>query len=248
MTAQAVLWPLTSFTRLAKSVKIEKPILSEDEERDKMTALYNLYFSIFDFNNKVRYHVTDDVFSVIKEKFAESEFGTIVVASTAGDVELIKKLNLEKYIVSQPMSNSQNAVVVSPNQIYDIESVKGYKNIIFLHKYFDNEHLYFSQKYDVYEPLLKSPFGVNLSKERDVFARVYKHVCNFSALKANDVLDLAEKLAIKDSSLSAIQILFSMIVFMELNFIEFDEVLNTMQICKAKKMELNTSKFYNSVE
>lgn len=238
----------TTINALAKSVKVEKPILLENETRDKMTALYNLYYSIFDFNNKERYHLTENLGEIIKQKFEESEFGTIVVASSESDVNVVKRFGFEKYITAEPMTNAQNAIVVSPNQVYDIASINGYKNIIFLHKYFEDEHLYFSQKYEVYEPVKKLNFGAILSKERDVFAKVYKHVCNFAQLKANDVLDLAEKLSIKDSSLSAEQILFSMIVFMELNFIEFDEVLNSMQICKAKKMDLATSKFYNIVE
>ena len=67
-------------------------------------------------------------------------------------------------------------------------------------------------------------------------------------LKANDVIELAKKLQIKEQSVSVAQILYCMIVFMELNFIEFDEVLNNIVICKAKKMELSNSKFLNSVE
>ena len=79
--------------------------------------------------------------------------------------------------------------------------------------------------------------GGFLSINRMIFAKVYKQATAFSALKANDILDYAEKLAIKDSSSSA-QILFSLCVFMELNFIEFDEVLFEMQILKAKKAEI----------
>jgi ssDNA-specific exonuclease RecJ len=71
---------------------------------------------------------------------------------------------------------------------------------------------------------------------------------NFSALKANDVLDLVEKLAIKNTSISSVQMLFCLIVFMELKFIEFDEILNSLVVLKAKKMELDSSKFYNTVE
>ena len=61
------------------------------------------------------------------------------------------------------------------------------------------------------------------------------------------MLDYAEKLAIKDSSISAEQIIFCICVFMELNFIEFDEVLNSMQMLKSKKAEITSSKFYQKV-
>ena len=65
---------------------------------------------------------------------------------------------------------------------------------------------------------------------------------------ANDVLEFESKLHIKDKSLSAPQILFSLIVFMELNFLEFDDILNCMKVLKAKKVELSSSKFFSSVE
>ena len=34
---------------------------------------------------------------------------------------------------------------------------------------------------------------------------------------------------------------------MELNFIEFDEVLNSMQMLESKKSEITSSKFYQNV-
>ena len=115
-------------------------------------------------------------------------------------------------------------------------------------KFFDEEHLYFSQKFSVYESAEITQKSEIFAKERDVFAKVYKHICNFSSLKANDVIELAKKLSIKEQSVSVCQILYCMIVFMELNFIEFDDVLGNIVICKAKKMELASSKFLNSVE
>ena len=38
---------------------------------------------------------------------------------------------MQEYISHEPFKNSQNAIVVSPRQIYSIDEVKGYKNIIF---------------------------------------------------------------------------------------------------------------------
>ena len=163
------------------------------------------------------------------------------------DLDLIKELNLLSYVSYEPFKNSQNVVVVSPRQVYSLNDVKGYKNIIFLHKYFGEEHLYFSQSLDVFESDKITKTEQNLSGDRMVFAKVYKLINSFSALKANDVLDLAEKLSIKDSSVSVSQIIFSICVFMELNFIEFDEVLNSMQILKSKKAEITSSKFYQCV-
>ena len=107
--------------------------------------------------------------------------------------------------------------------------------------------MYLSQKLDVFESdkITKSDFV--LSGDRMVFAKIYKLISSFSALKANDVLDLAEKLSIKDNSVSVSQIIFSICVFMELNFIEFDEVLNSMQMLKSKKSEITSAKFYQNV-
>ena len=107
--------------------------------------------------------------------------------------------------------------------------------------------MYFSQKLEVFEPDAISKIPEVLSGDRMAFAKIYKQVSSFSALKANDVLDYAEKLAIKDGVLSSAQILFSLCVFMELNFIEFDEVLYQMQMLKSKKTEITSSKFYKRV-
>ena len=238
----------TCVSSLAKGISLINADLTGSEETDFLASLYNHYYSIFDFNNLENYHVEKDLEKVISQKFAESNYGTIVVASTNEDLEIIKKLNLEDCMAVMPHSNAQNVVVVNPNSIYALNKVKGYKNIIFLHKYFDNEHLHFSQKMNVYENENKKQILHSISKEREVCAKVYKLACNFSALKANDVIDFAKKLAIKDKSVSASQMLFSLIVFMELNFLEFDETLNCMTVLKAKKVELSSSKFFNAVE
>ena len=192
--------------------------------------------------------MSDNLEEVIKTKFQESNFGTAVVVSTAEDLEVIKRLGLMKYVAHSAYSNAQNVVIASPHSVYELSDVKGYKNIIFMHRYFDDEHLYFSQKMQVFENAKKSAFEAEISKERDVCAKVYKLACNFAALKANDVLDFANKLSIKDGTLSKVQILFSLIVFMELNFLEFDDILNCFNILKAKKVELSNSKFYSAVE
>lgn len=231
-----------------RSLEIINPDFSGFEEIDYLSSLYNLYYSVMDFNKQENYHLEDSLEKIIQEKFAENEYGTMVVASTNADLEMVKGLKLEKYISAVPQKNSQNVVVANPKQIYELADIIGYKNIIFLHKNFVNEHLYFSQKANIYEQKNINKTAFNISKDRAVFASVYKLICNFSALKANDVIDLAQKLSLKGAGLSASQILFCMIVFMELNFIEFDETLNQMTILKSKKMELLTSKFYNTMD
>lgn len=230
-----------------KSISVENPVFENNKENDFMAALYNKYFSIFDFNNKEKYHVVDDIENVIKTKFNESDYGTVVVASTVEDLELIKTLGFENLVGEKPLKNGQNVVVANPRQIYELADVFSYKNIIFIHKYFDEEHLFYSQKLEVYENAKNTEFDMIISKEREIFAKVYKLAAGFVGLKANDVLDFAYKLSLKDGSLSASQILFSLIVFMELNFLEFDEVLNTISILKSKKAEISSSKFYQSV-
>lgn len=238
----------TSINVIAKGLKVRNVVFDDDASQDVLASLYNLYYSIFDFNNSDNYHVTEDLETVIKGCFNKSRYGTIVVASTKEDYEVVKRLGIEEYVSHKAFANGQNVVLISPNSVYELSSVKGYKNIIFLHRYFDDEHLYFSQKLNVFEPASKTPLSADISKERDVCVKVYKLACNFAALKANDVVDFVNKLSIKDSSLSKPQLLFSLIVFMELNFIEYDEVLNNFKVLKAKKVELSSSKFYNAVE
>ena len=238
----------SSVNAYTKGVFVTDAKLPEFNEDALLTALYNKYCSIFDFNSRENYHTQADILSVIKDRFAESDFGTLVVASNARDLDKLKSIDVSKYFSASPYKNGQNAVLVEPKGVYDINDVKGYKNIIFMSKFFDEEHLYFSQKFNVYEAVENTEKPEAFSKEREVFAKVYKHICNFSALKANDAIELAKKLGVKEQSVSVAQILYSMIVFMELNFIEFDDVLGNIVICKAKKMELSSSKFLNSVE
>ena len=238
----------SSVNVIAKGLQLKSVAFEEDKSQDYLASLYNLYYSIFDFNNKDNYHISNNLEDVIKTKFAESNFGTAVVASTKEDYEVIKRLNLEKYISHSAYSNAQNVVIASPHSVYELSEVKGYKNIIFLHRYFDEEHLYFSQNKNVYESAEKTVMNAEISKEREVCARVYKLACNFAPLKANNIVDFVNKLSIKDGTLSKVQIMFSLIVFMELNFLEFDEILNCFKVLKAKKVELSNSKFYNAVD
>ena len=237
----------TNVSALAKGLSLIDAKFDENNLNDELASLYNLYYSIFDFNKSENYHVEENLDEIIKQKFAENAYGTVVVASTKSDLEKIKQLGLENYLSASSFSNAQNVVLANPNSVYLLNAVKGYKNIIFLHKHFDDEHLYFSQKMQVFEPAEKTALLNAISKEREVSVNVYKLACNFAGLKANDVLDFARKLAIKNTALSVSQILFSLIVFMELNFLEFDEILNTMKVLKAKKVELSTSKFFNKV-
>lgn len=233
---------------LERSLEIITPNFSGFEETDYLSSLYNLYYSVMDFNNKDNYHTEENLEKIIKEKFAENDYGTMVVASTQADLQIVEKLGLQRYLSAVPYKNGQNIVIANPKQIYELEEVVGYKNIIFLHKNFNDEHLYFSQIANVFEPKNIKKSSFEISKDRTIFAKCYNLISNFVSVKANDEIDFAKKLSLKSAEISASQILFCLIVFMELNFIEFDKTLNQMTILKAKKMELSSSKYYNTVE
>lgn len=235
---------------MLKNMKLFPLGLNENISHNIMCSLYNKYYSIFDFNNREKYFEVDNVFEVARQKFAESDYGTIVVASSSDDLEMLEKQGIDtaKYISSKPMTNSQNVIISAGEQIYRLSQVKGYKNIIFLNSYFENEHLYFSQKYNIYENKTKISQKVELKSDRETFIQVYKMLSEFSFVKANDELELAEKLAIKNRTISAEQILFCTLVFMELNFVEFDDILNQITIQKSKKMVLASSKLYQEIE
>lgn len=237
----------TSLNAIIKNLNVLSANLEGFEEQSFMTSLYNKYYSIFDFNNQENYVLTKNVESEISKLFAESKYGTLVVASTQDDICVVEKLGLQKYYSAEPFKNGQNTVLVNPKGVVDINEIVGYKNIIFLHKVFNNEHLFLSQKFRVVEPEQKTKIDIQISKDREVLAMVYKLAIAFSTLKANDVLDLASKLALKSGNLSASQILFGLIVFMELNFLEWDDILNSLQVLKSKKVELSSSKFLNEV-
>lgn len=237
-----------SLSVLERDVKILKPDFEGFDNEELLSSLYNLYYSVMDFNDKNKYHLVSNLEEIITQKFAENDYGTIVVASNNEDLKMIEKLGFSKYINAVPFKNGQNVVVANPKQIYNLQSVESYKNIIFLHKYFDEEHLYFSQKIDTFEPASKVASNIIISKDRGDFAKCYNLISKFAELKANDELDFAKKLSLKSAEISAPQILFCLIVFMELNFLEFDETLNCVKMLKSKKMELSSSKFYNAVE
>ncbi len=230
-----------------KSLDILKPHFNNDIQEDFLSAIYNLYYSTFDFCNKEKYHLEKDLINIVKQKFSESDYGTIMVCSNAEDLKIVESLGLEKYFSHEPYKNAQNVVVASPRQIYNLSDVKGYKNIIFLHKYFENEHLYFSQNLNVYEPIVKTAKPHEFKGDRDVFAKVYKLISEWKELRANDVLDLCNKVCIKAVDVSASQMLFCVCVFMELNFIEFDDILNKIEILKSKKAEITSSLFYKTI-
>ena len=238
-----------NYSVVSKAIKLLDPKFDDDENHKVLPALYNKYYSIFDFNKPEKYHLIDDVVGLIKQKFEEDFYGTIVVASTDEDLKILQDngIDVKKYVSIYPLKSGQNIIVASPKQIYKLDDAEGYKNVIFMNRFFDEEHIYFTQKVNVYENSKQSKLPFEISKDRDIFARVYKLVRDFAGLKSNDVLEYAEKLAIKDNVLSASQILYAIIVFMELNFIEFDEALNSMTVLPSKKMELNSSKFFNQV-
>ena len=239
----------STLSAVARGIILKDNItLENNNENDYLSALYNKYYSIFDFNNKENYHLSNNIAEIVKNKFNDSKFGTLVICTNQDDINLIKSLNLQEYYSSVVHKNGQNTVLVSPAGIYNLDSAKGYKNIIFLHKYFEDEHLFFSQSHEVFESDKTTKFnGTAIAKDRNTFVKIYKLITSYGALKANDEIDFAKRLALRDGSSSECQILFCLIVFMELNFIEFDEVLNTFKVLKAKKMELSSSLFYSEV-
>lgn len=238
----------TTVNGILRHVIVENPVLAPNSQDDNLASIYNKYYSIFEIENREKYHLVSNPSEIILQKFNESEFGTLVVATTSSDLDKISALGLSKYYCSEPYPNGQNAVLLNPRSIYSSKNIKGYKNIIFLHHYFDEEHLHFTSFADTYESQEKFDFPVKLSKDRQVFSKVYNLVLEFGSLQANDVLDMAQKLSFKDRTLSPEQILFCLIVFYELNFLDFDDTINRIVMLKSKKMELSSSKVYNILE
>lgn len=230
-----------------KNVWIENADFSGQEEWDLMVSIKNKYYSIFDDKSISNYHICSDLETVIKQKLSESDFGTLIVASTNEDIEFLRKIKINLSCSLKPFQNGQNVVVANPFKDLEIGNIKSYKNIIFLHRYFDNENLFYSQKFNVFEPEKKSVVSSNLSFDREVFAKCYKLLLSSVESKSNNAFDLAMKLANKYGEFSASQIFLAELVFFELNFIEFDEILCTIKVLKSKKAELSKSKLYAEV-
>ena len=100
-----------------------------------------------------------------KTKFAESLYGTVVVATSNEDLQMLRDSGIEinVYLSNITYKNGQNVIVSNPRQIYRLKDVIGYKNIIFLHRYFDEEHLFYTQLVDVYENPRKTTVPLTLS-------------------------------------------------------------------------------------
>ena len=232
---------------MLKKIKLLKSNFEPNPEQDLMVSLFNKFYSIFDFNNMEKYHVCDDIYSVASQKLSESKVGTVVVASNYGDLEKLENLGIDtqKYLSTNPLKNGKNVIVCAGASVYKLSSLIGYKNIIFLNRHFEFENLFFTQRLETYENKTILPHFNLLSRE--VFVKVYSLAKKFEFLHANDELDYAKKLSAKFSGLKSSEVLFCLLVFIELNFIEFDEREKRMKILKAKKMELSSSKLYFEV-
>lgn len=240
----------TNLNVVLKNILFVAPEKNEKNELDFMSALYNKYYSLLDFNNPENYKIFDlenppDALL----KFNENGYGTIILTSSVSDLKTLEKMGIDtkKSISFKPSKSCKNQIVYSPALPCKIKEIKGYKNIIFMHSCFTSEHLYFSQAANTYENKTILGDFKTLKTDRETFAVVYKLISEFRMLKASSEIELAQKLALKERTLTASQILFCMLVFMELNFIEFDEVLCQMTVLKAKKMELALSKLYKEV-
>ncbi len=219
----------------------------DDFEEDFARSLFFKYNSIFDKENRENYHLVSAPEMLAKEKFNLSNYGTAVVVGNDDDLESLNKIGIDtaKYISLKPYIDAKNVILIGTGKLLK-ENLKGYKNIIFLHKYFDEEHLFFSEKFVVYENeaclKIKSP----PKTDRETFAKVFKVLLNSTKICAEDELILAKKIS-KNSGFSYSQVMFCMLTFFELNFIEFDEILSHLNVLKSKKTELSASKIYGEI-
>lgn len=238
----------SSLSVILKKLQVSDLDFSGTSEFDVMVSLKNKYYSIYDGVINENYHTESDIIKVIKQKLSESEYGTIIVASTNDDIQLLKANNIELNYSAEPFANGQNTIFANPFKELDFDKLKSYKNIIFMHKYFDRENAYYSQKLDIYEPEKNAKLPVKISQNRSIFANIYKIFTSMPNLKACNIYDFALRVHEKFESFSASQILFSELVFFELNFFEFDEVSCMIKLLKSKKAELTSSKLYMEVQ
>lgn len=230
-----------------KKILMLNPNFSGMEMWDLLVSVKNLYYSLYEDKSEENLVLESDIKKVIKQKLSESDFGTLVVLSSNSDIEQFNSLNLDIKFSTAPLANGQNTVLANPFKELDDSKLNGYKNIIFIHKFFNGENLRFTAKHKVFEPAAVSPLIMQLTTQREVLVNIYKIILSNSEQKACNEYDFAIKLSEKFESFSAVQIFFSMLVFFELNFFEFDENSCNIRVLKSKKVDLASSKLYTEV-
>ena len=235
---------------ILKDVYIKELKLAKDKEKETIVSLVNKYFSDKK-QGKIHYFQMHELENVIQSQ--NSLFGTIVVVDSRKVADRLSSLypKLKNYIISHvPMKNKQNTILVSHEFPVSVSDFVGYKTIIFTRSIFANEKVAFCEKYNVYAPSLRQNLEEELRTGRDVSIMAYnifkKHA---KTVKANNIFEWVQKINSLEGGLSASQLVFSLLAFVELGFmkIESEPEFSVALIENPPKRELSSSSFMNKI-
>ena len=194
-------------------------------------------------NIKVSYF--DNLESVSKN-LDNSNFGTLVFASTKQEfTQLNNKFN--NFIINdEPCANLQNAIVLNKSYITDLKSLQGYKTLIFLSELFDNEFAYFSN-FKVYAPKSqKKDFSIKDIRKK--CTAVYSLVKNgISEETSESVLDFCNKCSIMVNGIKPYEVAVCVYGLQEIGVLNIVEDGNfKVEVVKAsQKKNLEDSSILN---
>lgn len=234
---------------ILKNVYVKEISLKEDRERETMVSLINRFFSE-GVKNSVEYFEPSELEPLLKRLFA-CPFGTLVVVDSKKEAERIKNFTkLNNYSLSHvPLKNRQNTILISSRGVLTNRDTIGYNNVVFTRQIFSHEKEYFANDSRVYVIKNKSNFDYRLDKSRQTNVYCYGLLKKYAPLiRANNIFEWLEKLKTSEGGVDKIQMLFSMLSFMELGFVKinFDE-FSVELVENPPKRELSSSKFMNKL-
>ena len=238
---------------LLKNVKMISYNYDETRQENMICSLLSLYNSINSNNNKsTKLYNKRNLIETVKNNI-DSLYTTLVVIDNAFDynqVEELEKLGFTK--TNTPFSNKQNAILIRPEGITNINDIVGYKQIFFTRRAFENEHKYLTHKYKIFEPDFITKLSARLLTTREVMGACFVAIKNNMNIMANNIFEWATKLNKIVKNISKAELVFALLVFTELEIFNLNINNLSIEIEKGKnftnKRELNESKIYNIIQ
>ena len=240
----------TSAQAVLKQLYLKEIKLDQNQEKEFMLSLLNCYQSQNCKDAKTFGYNIYNLEDLLKEK-DKSLFGTVVVIDSPKIAEKVASIfpKLKNYTISHvALKSKQNTLLVSRDALLSPENLKGYKNIIFTRIVFSHEKDFFAKDFNVYVPYERQSQEYLLASDREVNIRAYNLIRKYARnIKANNLFEWLEKIQSVEGGLSKPQLLFSMLSFEELGFVQIvyapDFVVNVNQ--NPPKRDLGSSKFMN---
>ncbi len=214
-------------------------------------SLLNKYISVINTNGNLScVHLSEQWLIEKAENLAKNSYGTVIVCQSQKVLSRLLASSIIKnnYVVSSTLpANKQNCILLCSRGLQEQQS--GYNNYIYFRSQIKNEHYLFDQTKQVFDCSL---FGQRqfVDTDRLTMAECYKTIKGSGAeIFANDLFELADKLAFLTKNVSSVQMMFALLVFADLGLISFsgytDPVITINE--NSEKTKLTNSKYYNAI-